>query len=146
MPPSRSGGRLQGTAGAHGIAGQHAAPVDAPVAGPKVGQCKAVTRGFGCALSAADLAQVPVIELVAVEKAQHLAPGPEADGPAEPLEGEAAPRLAAGPVIDLLVPGAKRFGYLELDQPVFVPAEGRQVRRLPVAQRPGADAVTNRWR
>src|ERR1700680_2341979 len=111
-------GRLQWAAGRRGITRQQARPVHAPVARPEMGQRKPIAGGFGRGLSAANLSQVPVVELVAVEKAQDLAPGAEADRPAEPLKGETAARLAAGPVVDLLGPAAKGFWHLELDQAV----------------------------
>src|SRR6202030_1976115 len=61
-------------------------------------------------------------------------------------KGQSPPGLAAGPDVDLLVPGSKRFRHLELDQAILVPAEGGRMRRLPVAQWPGADRIPDRRR
>src|SRR5258708_36966550 len=90
-------GGLEPTA-CHGrVARPHAAPIDVAITRPEVRQRETIAGGFGGGLPAADLAQVPVIELVAVEEAQHLAAGPEADGPAEPLKGQPATGVASRP-------------------------------------------------
>src|SRR5207253_8026666 len=132
----RSGRALQRPAGWI-VPRQQGSPVDAGMAGAKVGQGEAVTGGFRRGLAAAHLAQVPVIELVAIDEAQHLAPGAKPNPAAEPLKGEPASGFAAGPIVDFLVPGAERLGELELDQPVRVPAAGSQVGRRRVASWPG---------
>src|SRR5438094_1778655 len=140
-----SGGALQRSA-ARIVAGQQRAPVDAGVFSAEVCQGEAVAGGLRRCLAAADLAQVPVKELVAIDEAEHLAPGAKPNAAAEPLKGEPASRFAAGPIVDFLVPGAERLRDLELDQSVLVPAEGSQVGRLPVAQRPSGHAVAGRRR
>src|SRR5205814_9915098 len=96
------GRRFQWATGGERIARKHGGPVDAPVAGAKVRQRKPVAGGLGGRLSPADLAQIPVVELMTVEKAQQFAPGAEANGSTKPLEGDPPPGLAAGPVVDLL--------------------------------------------
>src|ERR1700686_310912 len=109
-------------------------------------QREAIAGRFGGRLLSTHLSQVPVVELVAVEEAQNLPARAESDRLAEPLKGQPPPGLAAGTDVDLLVPGAKRFRHLELDQAVVVPAEGGSVRRLTVAQWPGADRIPDRRR
>src|SRR2546423_523731 len=138
-----SGGALHRTAQGV-IAGQELAPVDARIPRAEVRQGKTIAGGLGAGFAAAHLTQVPVIELVAVEEAQHFAPGAKPDGLAEPSKTEPLARAASSSVVDLLVPGGERLRHLQLDQAVVVPAKGGQVRGLPVAQRPGADRVA--WR
>src|SRR3981189_2419375 len=123
MAKLRASGRgLEWTACHWRVARQHAAPIDIAVARPEVRQSKAIAGGLGRRFSAAHLAQVPVVELVQVEEAQHLTPRPESDRLAEPLEGEAPAGLAAGPHVHFFVSGAKGFWNLEFEQPVLVPA------------------------
>src|SRR2546421_11970926 len=141
----RSGRALQRPAGWI-VPRQQGSPVDAGMAGAKVGQGEPAAGGFRRGLAAAHLAQVPVIELVAIDEAQHLAPGAKPNPAAEPLKGEPAPRLAAGPVVDPLLPGAEGLRDLELDQPVLVPAESRPVGSPPVAQRSGRHGLAPRRR
>src|SRR5438094_4060041 len=140
-----SGGALQRSS-ARIVARQQRAPVDAGIPGAEVGQGEAVAGSLRRRLAAANLAQVPVKELVAIDEAEHLAPGAKANASAEPLKGEPASGFASGAIVDLLLPAAERLGDLELDQPVLVPAEGGQVGRLPVAERPGGDGVAGRRR
>src|SRR5436853_91635 len=94
-PPA--GGALQWAPPGWIVAGQQGAPVDAGVPGAEVGQGEAIAGGLRRRLAAAHLAQIPVEELMAVEEAEHLAPGAKPDAPAEPVKGEPASRLAAGP-------------------------------------------------
>src|ERR671930_1406901 len=116
-------------------------PVHLPVPGPKVEQGKPVAGGLRRRFAAEHLAQVPVIELVAVEETQHLRASPKLDRFRKPLESDPGPWLAPGSVVDALTEGAKRLGELEGDQPVLVGAKGGQVRRPAVAQRGATDLV-----
>src|SRR5439155_4474238 len=109
-----SGGALQRSS-ARIVAGQQRAPVDAGIPGAEVGQGEAVAGGLRRRLAAANLAQVPVKELVAIDEAEHLAPGAKANASAEPLKGEPASGFASGAIVDLLVPAAERLRDLELD-------------------------------
>src|SRR5438128_3369976 len=109
-----SGGAIQRSA-ARIVARQQLAPVDAGVFCAEVCQGEAVAGGLRRRLAAADLAQVPVEELVAIDEAEHLAPGAKPNAAAEPLKGEPASRFAAGPLVDFLVPGAEWLGDLVLD-------------------------------
>src|SRR5260370_15823116 len=78
------------------VTGQHDGPIDALVARPEMCQREPIAGGLRGGFPATDLAQVPVVELVAIEKAQDLAPRPEAGRPAEPLESDPIARPAAG--------------------------------------------------
>src|SRR5437763_16884695 len=115
-----SGGALQRSS-ARIVAGQQRAPVDAGIPGAEVGQGEAVAGGLRRRLAAADLAQVPVKKLVAIDEAQHLAPGAKPNAAAEPLKGEPASGFAAGPIVDFLHPDAERLGARGPAQPVPVP-------------------------
>src|SRR2546421_8879984 len=139
----RSGRALQRPAGRI-VPREQGSPVDAGMAGAKVGQGEAVAGGFRRGLAAAHLAQVPVIELVAIDEAPHLPPGAKPNPAAEPLKGEPAPRLAAGPRVNPPPPRPGGLPGLGGAQTGLAPAESRPVGSPPVAQRSGRHGLAPR--
>src|SRR6266508_433777 len=100
----------------------------------EVGQREAVAGGLGGGFLVQRLTKVPVVPLVQVEEADHLALGSEADVAELPAEAEAPAADALGPVGDPFPERPPRLGDLDHDRVVVEAAVRGQVGARPVAQ------------
>src|SRR2546422_11654137 len=89
--------------------------VDGDLPAPEVAQREPVARGLGARPPTPHLAEVPVQPLVAVDKAEHLAPRPEPDLLSHPGKSHPGAALAPCVEVDKLVERPERLGYADDD-------------------------------